>query len=100
MEENDEGDREYQIDVDAEEAGNETRFINDIKGTNLTPNVKFFQYYDEQTGELRIGTECCSNIAPGSELLSDYGKTYWHSLARSKRKEKEIVSSDSDEYEP
>jgi hypothetical protein len=73
-------DMEFQIDVDAERAGNEARFINDPHDTQFQANCAFIRYYDERTGELRIGVQTIADVASGGELLATYGDRYWQNI--------------------
>lgn len=61
------------LDIDAESFGNETRFINDFHGIASAPNCKY-QIYDDETRMSRAArVVVISAIAPGEELLCDYG---------------------------
>eukprot|EP01116_Phalansterium_solitarium_P003136 TRINITY_DN1375_c0_g2_i1.p1 TRINITY_DN1375_c0_g2~~TRINITY_DN1375_c0_g2_i1.p1 ORF type:complete len:347 (-),score=8.34 TRINITY_DN1375_c0_g2_i1:199-1239(-) len=64
-----------EIDVDAEHAGNETRFINDFRETGCDPNVKLVSH--AFAGSHHILVHTLSAIRTGDELLADYGDTYW-----------------------
>src|SRR5690606_29219392 len=64
--------------IDAEKMGNEARFVNDYRGTNLKPNVQFENRIDEVTGEVNIGVWVLgAPIKKGTELLVSYGKGFW-----------------------
>lgn len=65
------------LDVDAQRYGNETRFINDYKGVAAEPNVAFNVYRVPWTGELAIALVTTSAIRCGSEILADYGTSFW-----------------------
>ena len=67
------------IDVDAARAGNEARFLNDFHGVPGidAPNCQFWPYYDNVTGEKRIGIKTIREVATGQELLVDYGGKYF-----------------------
>jgi len=65
----------HSIDVDAVEAGNEFRFLNDYRGVSATPNVKLFATVFN--GEYHIAVTIIKRVNKGEELLVDYGSTYW-----------------------
>ena len=72
-------DKMVYIDVDAARAGNEARFLNDFHGVPGidAPNCQFWPYYDNVTGEKRIGIKTIREVATGQELLVDYGGKYF-----------------------
>lgn len=95
-------DREANVAVDAEKAGNEARFINDYRGTGVRPNAEFKECWDERRGEKVMGVFAlpagkgggrkksggwsggCSGgggggkgIKKGEEILVSYGKGFW-----------------------
>ncbi|KAI1427887.1 hypothetical protein F5Y12DRAFT_125072 [Xylaria sp. FL1777] len=86
--------READIAVDAEQAGNEARFINDYRGIRERPNAEFKQCWDVRSGQqcmavfvLPSGKNALTKagaggIAKGTEILVSYGKGFW-----SKRRE-------------
>lgn len=59
------------IGIDAQEVGNEMRFINHYKGISNEPNVKFVNYMDGIF--IRIMVVCIREINVGEELVVDYG---------------------------
>ena len=61
------------MDIDAQAAGNEGRFVNDFHGTGATPNAQFWPYYDQITGERRMAIKSTALIAAGS---SGYDANY------------------------
>jgi hypothetical protein len=61
-------DCELEVDIDAETVGNESRFINDSKGTGKPANIKFRRYYDAETGELRVKVLAKTDIQPKEEV--------------------------------
>ena len=80
--------------VDALHAGNEARFVNDARGTGKSQNACFKTYWcldgccaknnngkratATVAAERRIAYFCCkSDIQPGEEVLTSYGKAYW-----------------------
>ena len=65
------------IDIDAARAGNEARFLNDYHGTGCSPNAQFWPYFDERTGEKRMGVKTIAPIHRGQEILVDYGGRYF-----------------------
>ena len=76
------------IVVDALEAGNEARFVNDARGTGKEQNACFKTYWRLTSGggkkknakraERRIGYFCCkTKIRRGEEILTRYGKGFW-----------------------
>lgn len=62
------------LGVDAQDSGNELRFINSFRGIASTPNVVM------RTGYLNsyphIILVCGRDIQPGDEILLDYGSDY------------------------
>ncbi|KAI0105219.1 hypothetical protein GGR51DRAFT_194503 [Nemania sp. FL0031] len=95
--------RESGVAVDADQAGNEARFINDYRGVCERPNAEFRQCWDMRSGQqcmavfvLPAGKNAptktktktsASGIAKGAEILVSYGKGFW-----SKRKEEQDAS--------
>ena len=66
------------LSCDAENTGNEARFINDYRNINDDgPNVKFLNYKNKQNC-LRLGVFSGSKpIKKNQELLVSYGKGFW-----------------------
>ncbi|KAK5625889.1 hypothetical protein RRF57_001605 [Xylaria bambusicola] len=94
--------REVNIAVDAEKAGNEARFVNDYRGVRERPNAEFKLCWDARSGQqctvavavfvLPSGKNAptkagAGGIAKGAEILVSYGKGFW-----SKRKEENEAS--------
>uniref|UniRef100_A0A7S3YCX3 SET domain-containing protein n=2 Tax=Lotharella globosa TaxID=91324 RepID=A0A7S3YCX3_9EUKA len=73
----------FSLDVDAAEMGNESRFINDYRGTGSPANVVFERYF-EPGGEMRVGVRTQLPVRKGHELLADYGEDYWRQVAAKK----------------
>ena len=66
-----------QIDIDAGRAGNESRYINDYRGTGAgRPNVQFMEERNE-AGELEVYIEVEKPIAALEEILISYGSGYF-----------------------
>ncbi|KAI8930002.1 hypothetical protein BC831DRAFT_440910 [Entophlyctis helioformis] len=66
------------LSLDAADAGNEARFINDFRGVARRPNVAFDAYRDASDGRVRMGVFVMGNsVAAGDELLVTYGRDYW-----------------------
>ena len=78
------------LDIDAEKAGNEFRFLNDYRRIANKPNCKMFQQLDSVTKKQRYNAiyyitinnnrillSPLSTIKKGDELLIDYGDSYW-----------------------
>jgi len=64
------------IGLDAQDMGNEARFINDYRGVAESPNVEFKDHIVE--GELRMGVfSGPKGIGKGKEILVSYGKGWW-----------------------
>ena len=63
------------VDIDAKEAGNEFRFVNDYRGVSTEPNVKFLSA--PVAGEYRILVITIADISQGDELVADYGPDFW-----------------------
>ena len=61
--------------VDAEQIGNELRFINDYHSIKEEPNVIMSICYVDTYPHIMI--VCCNNIANGDEILLDYGEAYY-----------------------
>ena len=59
------------IGIDAQNMGNEMRFINHYKGILTKPNVKFVNYLDGIFSKIMVVCICEINI--GEELVVDYG---------------------------
>ncbi|KAI0799281.1 hypothetical protein GGR55DRAFT_684136 [Xylaria sp. FL0064] len=86
--------KEANIAVDAEKAGNEARFVNDYRSIRERPNAEFTQCWDARSGQqcmavfvLPSGKHTSAKagvggIAKGTEILVSYGKGFW-----SKRRE-------------
>ncbi|TPX53769.1 hypothetical protein PhCBS80983_g06169 [Powellomyces hirtus] len=71
-------DRVTGLSVDAAQAGNEGRFINDFRGVAAKPNVEFETYRDAKTGEVKMGVWVGGKeIRKGEELCVSYGKGFW-----------------------
>ncbi|KAI1263319.1 hypothetical protein F5Y18DRAFT_136478 [Xylariaceae sp. FL1019] len=77
-------DREAGIAVDAAQAGNEARFVNDYRGVDSRPNAEFKECYDARNGQkcmavfvLPAGKNSTGGIAKGHEILVSYGKGFW-----------------------
>ncbi len=85
-------DREANIAVDAEKAGNEARFVNDYRGTSGRPNAEFKECWDMRRGEKIMGVfalpagktnvgkkkkKSGGGIRKGDEILVSYGKGFW-----------------------
>ncbi|KAI5861343.1 hypothetical protein GGS23DRAFT_147304 [Durotheca rogersii] len=77
-------DRDAGLAVDAHDAGNEARFVNDYRGVRARPNCEFRECWDPRRG----GERCmavfvlpagrnAAGIAKGEELLVSYGKGFW-----------------------
>ncbi|KAJ8127969.1 hypothetical protein O1611_g5668 [Lasiodiplodia mahajangana] len=95
--------RESGVAVDADQVGNEARFINDYRGVRERPNAEFRQCWDMRSGQqcmavfvLPAGKNASTKtgaggIAKGAEILVSYGKGFW-----SKRKEEQEASASQD----
>ncbi|KAI1766982.1 hypothetical protein GGR53DRAFT_484449 [Hypoxylon sp. FL1150] len=81
-------DRDVDLAVDAEKAGNEARFINDFRGIAARPNCEFRECWDSRRGErcmavfvLPASKNANKNVVAGvgkaEELLVSYGKGFW-----------------------
>lgn len=84
------------MDINAEEAGNEFRFINDYRKIAAAPNVKFstesslltgtplcyFFFINKfhKKGHRYIAVVALRDLASRDELLADYGKQYWDNI--------------------
>eukprot|EP01012_Entosiphon_sulcatum_P065183 TRINITY_DN94062_c0_g1_i1.p1 TRINITY_DN94062_c0_g1~~TRINITY_DN94062_c0_g1_i1.p1 ORF type:complete len:384 (+),score=44.85 TRINITY_DN94062_c0_g1_i1:34-1185(+) len=63
--------------VDAESAGNESRFINDWHGIAKAPNCRFEEQRCPKTGKYLVVVRCVTEVPAGKELLIDYGRGFW-----------------------
>ncbi|KAI1827382.1 hypothetical protein F4861DRAFT_407107 [Xylaria intraflava] len=91
--------KEANVAVDAERAGNEARFVNDYRGVGERPNAEFRQCWDARSGEQCMavfvlpagkntsGKAGAGGIAKGTEILVSYGKGFW-----SKRREEQSTA--------
>jgi len=97
-------DREANVAVDAERAGNEARFVNDYRGTGRNrPNAEFREVWDPRRGERGMavfvvsagrrrgatGAPAAKGIARGEEILVSYGKGFWEMRKGAEQKEGE-----------
>ncbi|KAI0403257.1 hypothetical protein F4802DRAFT_313720 [Xylaria palmicola] len=92
--------REAGVAVDAAQAGNEARFVNDYRGVGERPNAEFRQCWDLRGGQQCMavfvlpagknaaGKAGAGGIPKGTEILVSYGKGFW-----SKRREEEQEST-------
>lgn len=84
------------IDIDAARAGNEARFLNDYHGAASAPNAQFWPYFDTTSGEKRMAVKTIQDIAPGAEIMVDYGGRYF---AKDSSDDSDMQSSD-EEFAP
>lgn len=66
-----------ELDIDAEEAGNEMRCMNDYHMMASEPNVEF-RGMRHFSGEPGMGVFTLRRVSAGSELLVNYGADYWN----------------------
>ncbi|KAL3919195.1 MAG: hypothetical protein SGPRY_005719, partial [Prymnesium sp.] len=66
-----------ELDIDAEEAGNEMRCMNDYHMMASEPNVEF-RGMRHFSGEPGMGVFTLHRVSAGSELLVNYGEDYWN----------------------
>lgn len=66
------------VGIDAQEMGNESRFINDYRGIKDRPNAEFVEYRTGR-GELRMSVWSREGIQRGDEIVVSYGKSWWRS---------------------
>lgn len=64
------------IGVDAAQAGNAARFVNDYRGVAAAPNAEF-KLGRGEAGELRMEVWATRRIEKGEEVLVSYGKGWW-----------------------
>ncbi|KAK6065207.1 SET domain-containing protein [Seiridium cupressi] len=103
-------DREAEVAVDADKAGNEARFVNDYRGVRDRPNAEFRECWDPRIGQRCMGVFVLpagknaakgkgkgdGGIAKGEEICVSYGKGFW-----GKRKaEEETYDNSGAEGEP
>ncbi|KAL3421977.1 SET domain-containing protein [Phlyctema vagabunda] len=84
-------DREMGIGIDADQMGNEARFINDYRGVAQRPNAEFKEIWDPKRKEKGIavwvlgagksGNNGFKGIKKGEEILVSYGKGFWGARA-------------------
>jgi len=78
-------DRELRIGIDADERGNEARFINDYRGVAERANAEFKEVWDERRKERGMGVWVLGEwksgkwkgIKKGEEILVSYGRGFW-----------------------
>lgn len=78
-------DREHGIGIDADQKGNEARFINDYRGIAEKPNAEFKEVWDERRKEKGMGVWVLpegksgkgKGIRKGEEVLVSYGRGFW-----------------------
>jgi len=78
-------DRELGIGIDADERGNEARFINDYRGVAERANAEFKEVWDERRKERGMGVWVLGErksgkwkgIKRGEEILVSYGRGFW-----------------------
>ncbi|KAI0168991.1 hypothetical protein GGR52DRAFT_553127 [Hypoxylon sp. FL1284] len=81
-------DRDAELAVDAEKAGNEARFVNDFRGVAERPNCEFRECWDLRRGERCMAVfvlparknaskKAVGGVGKGEELLVSYGKGFW-----------------------
>jgi len=68
--------------IDAENIGNEMRYINDYRGgVAKEPNVGFFRSDEKIGGKYYTSVVVTlKDIQPGEEIVASYGNEYWESL--------------------
>eukprot|EP01119_Soliformovum_irregulare_P022556 TRINITY_DN7753_c0_g1_i2.p1 TRINITY_DN7753_c0_g1~~TRINITY_DN7753_c0_g1_i2.p1 ORF type:complete len:392 (+),score=71.86 TRINITY_DN7753_c0_g1_i2:48-1178(+) len=65
-------------DIDAQDAGNEMRFMNDYRNIAERPNTEVQAPADVRSAKCTVTT--LTKIKEGQELLVDYGEAYWRSM--------------------
>jgi hypothetical protein len=82
------------VDIDAAQCGNEARFVNDYHGTGADrPNAQFWPYFDPVTGEKRMAIKTIAPVPSGSEILVDYGGSYFE---KDSEEDSDMHDSDSE----
>lgn len=72
-------DNHLQISIDAQKMGCEARMVNDYRGIQQRPNVKFDDRIVD--GEQRIAIFACEKVInKGQELCINYGKGFWSKM--------------------
>jgi hypothetical protein len=56
--------------------GNTARFVNDFRGIETTPNVRFTKRF-VCTDIPVVFLEATRDISRGDEILADYGDSFW-----------------------
>lgn len=69
-------DKTQEFILDAEQSGNEFRFINDYRGISSEPNIHFWAGKHEM-GSYQVVVVTDRDIKKGEELVADYGDNYW-----------------------
>lgn len=72
--------KDFSLDIDAAECGNETRFINDFRGIAKSANVQYHQLH--YAGSWRILIITKRKVMKGEEFLVNYGAKYWENLLK------------------
>ncbi|KAH8666285.1 hypothetical protein BX600DRAFT_380432 [Xylariales sp. PMI_506] len=92
-------DRGVGLAIDAAEAGNEARFVNDYRGVRERPNAEFKECWDSRTGTrcmavfvLPAGKKAGKKsshrgIGKGEEICVSYGKGFWGKRQEEEEKE-------------
>jgi len=80
-----------QVWVDAGDAGNETRYINDCSGTGHTANIHFRRAWIG--GRMQVVVQALVDIQPNQELLVEYGEGYWGNLPKEDLPENVVLAS-------
>jgi len=74
--------------IDAQEEGNEMRFINDYRNIEAQPNVQFKKMWLDY--RLRVFIQLTAPVKCGEEFLADYGESYWTTLKDLESKKKQL----------
>jgi len=76
-------DRNHGLGIDADQKGNEARFINDYRGVAERPNAEFREVWDEGRKERGMGVWVLGGkgrergIRRGEEVVVSYGRGFW-----------------------
>ena len=73
------------FDVDARACGSEGRYANHYKNIAAAANATYEIRTEAHSGTRWVELRATRRIAPGEEVLTDYGYSYWDVRARAMR---------------
>ena len=84
---------DQELGINAEDCGNEMRFINSYLNIANSPNCTMKTTYINKLP--RIIIVCIKGISAGEEILLDYGEAYNQRYLKPKSYQSELISSES-----